>query len=85
MATQLSLLKLAPADNTQNGRLLAYLQRHASINPLEAWSQLGIYRLGARVFDLKKAGHNIVTSRKAVRNRFGEEVNVASYSLVREG
>lgn len=85
MAAQLSLLDLAPADNTQNGRLLTYLQRHPSIDPLEAWTKLGIYRLGARVFDLKAAGHNIVTSRKSVRNRFGEEISVASYALVREG
>jgi hypothetical protein len=70
-----------PADGTQNARLLDYLREGRSIDPLTSWTQLGIYRLGARVFDLRQAGYNIVSSRKAVRNRFGESISVASYKL----
>jgi hypothetical protein len=67
---------------SQASRLLDYLQVNKSIDPLKAWSELGIYRLGARIHDLKRAGYNIVTDRKKVYNRFGEPCNVAVYLLV---
>jgi hypothetical protein len=65
----------------QTDRLLEYLQTHRAIDPMTAWDKLGIYRLGARVHDLRKAGHNIESSRVAVDNRFGEQCHVARYRL----
>lgn len=69
---------------TQNERLLHHLSNAGPIDPLQAWSQLGIYRLGARVYDLKEAGHNIVKTMIDVNNRFGEKCRVALYSLVKQ-
>lgn len=69
---------------TQNERLLQHLASVGPIDPLQAWSQLGIYRLGARVFDLKEAGHNIAKTLVDVQNRFGEKCRVALYSLVQK-
>ena len=66
---------------TQTDRLLAYLRANHEIDPLTAWRELGIYRLGARVFDLRSAGHSISSGRKSVENRFGESCNVALYRL----
>lgn len=66
---------------TQCERLLARLKR-GPITPLEAWSELGIYRLGARVFDLKEQGHEITKKMVAVSNKFGEECRVAKYTLL---
>jgi len=66
---------------TQKQRLLQYLQENETINPLEAWAELGIYRLGARIFDLKKDGWTIVAGETPVKNRFGEDCYVAEYSL----
>jgi hypothetical protein len=66
---------------TQNDRLLHYLDTHDGIDPLTAWSELGIYRLGARVFDLKKRGINIKTEDKTVYNRFNEPCVVAWYKI----
>jgi hypothetical protein len=67
----------------QNRRLLAYLRSHNahSVDPITAWAQLGIYRLGARIFDLRQAGHKISTERMPVTNRFGEQCFVAYYKL----
>ena len=65
----------------QNERLLGYLQERRTIDPLTALDKLGIYRLGARVYDLRQAGHSISTELKAVENRFGEECKVALYTL----
>lgn len=66
---------------TQNHRLLTYLREHGEIEPLTALGELGIYRLGARIFDLREAGHNITTDRVEVSNRFGEACRVARYRL----
>ena len=64
---------------TQCERLKQHLELHGKVNPLEAWHKLGIYRLGARVFDLKEQGMNIVTERVNVTNQFGEKCKVAEY------
>ncbi len=68
---------------TQKERLENYLLLNGKINPLEAWSKLGIYRLSAVVFDLRRDGYIIVTNRKAVKNQFNEECFVAEYELIR--
>ena len=66
---------------TQNQRVLGYLAAGMTLNPLQAWTELGIYRLGARIFDLRKLGYDIKSSRTAVKNRYGESCIVASYKL----
>ena len=68
---------------TQNTRLLSYLELNGTIDPLESWEQLGIYRLGARIFDLKNQGYNIQTENKTVLNRFNEGCRVALYRLIK--
>lgn len=59
--------------------VLAYLMEHKTINPLESWERLGIYRLGARVFELRQRGHDIFTYLTPVTNRWGRTVRVAVY------
>jgi hypothetical protein len=66
---------------TQNERVLFWLKNHKGLEPLSAWTELGIYRLGARIFDLKKQGHNISSTKIKVMNKFGEECEVAYYQL----
>ena len=46
---------------TQCKRILEYLQKGNSLTPLEALKMFDCMRLGARVYDLKSQGHNIVT------------------------
>lgn len=40
----------------QTEQVLEYLKQHGSIDPLRAFNDLGILRLGARIYDLKAAG-----------------------------
>jgi hypothetical protein len=54
---------------------------HNQIDPLEAWTKLGIYRLAAVVHLLRQAGIKIKTERMEVSNRFNEVCNVANYVL----
>ena len=65
----------------QVDRLRAYLKTGNNINPLEAWRKLGIYRLSARVFDLREAGEDIKGELVEVRNQFGEPCRVKSYRM----
>jgi len=64
---------------TQEQRLLDYLRDNNEIDPLQAWQELGIYRLSAVIHRLRKQGHNIISNRKKVQNRFCENCNVARY------
>lgn len=42
--------------NTQNQRLIAYLEKHGHITQLEALTELGIFRLASRINDIKRMG-----------------------------
>ena len=65
---------------TQKQRLLAYLKQQP-INPLQAWQELGIYRLAAQVHILRDEGHDIKTELVEVKNRYNEVCKVAKYTL----
>lgn len=66
---------------SQNERLLLHLKNFSTIQPMMAWSQLGIYRLASRICELRKEGHNIEKRMVTLTNRWGEEVRVAEYKL----
>ena len=66
---------------TQQARLMEHLELHSQIDPLEAWTKLGIYRLAAVVHLLRQAVIKIKTERMEVSNRFNEVCNVANYVL----
>lgn len=44
---------------SQCKRILSHLQSGKTINPLQALNLYGCFRLGARIYDLKKAGFDI--------------------------
>ena len=66
--------------DSQCARLLSRLER-GPINPMQALVELGIFRLAARINDLRKMGHQIVREMVTVLNRFGEDCRVAQYRL----
>lgn len=45
----------------QAQKVLKHLKRKKTITPLEAIGVFGIYRLAARIFELRKAGFNVIT------------------------
>ncbi len=69
----------------QRERVLEWLQKYGSINDNEARDELGIRRAGARVFELRDLGYNIVTKMEVGKNRFGEKVRYGVYVLVDKG
>lgn len=46
---------------TQRAAIMQYLKTNGSIDPITALDELGIYRLAARIFELRLAGHTIET------------------------
>jgi len=66
---------------SQADRLLTYLSNHKTIEPMEAWKKLGIYRLAASVYDLRKLGYEISTELVVTTNKWGEELKYARYRL----
>lgn len=54
------------------------------ITDKEARDDLGISRLGARIFNLKKAGYNIVGEWKQGKNRFGETTRFKRFMLTED-
>ena len=56
----------------QKKRLLEYLQAHETIEPLDAWTRLSIYRLSDVVMKLRGA-YDIRTERVYFKNKYGEE------------
>lgn len=68
---------------SQEQKIDLYLKRHGSITQREAIF-LGIYRLGARIWDMKHAGAKIQTESVRVRNVDGTHSYVARYSSVLE-
>jgi hypothetical protein len=70
---------------TQNDQVLDYLRKWKSITPMEALSALGVMRLGARIYDLRRAGHAIASERMeiGVRGCRGVRKAVARYRLGR--
>lgn len=65
---------------TQVERAFNYLRWNGSLQPLEALNELGIYRLSAVIFELRKTV-DINMEITPVKNRFGETCHVARYTL----
>lgn len=54
---------------SQEAQILSYLKRGHAITPLEALRLFGCFRLGARIWDLRRAGHKIVKTWAADERR----------------
>lgn len=66
---------------TQNKRVLEHLSTGKTITSVDAWRDLGITRLSARISELKQEGHSIQKNTIKVPNRYKEMCSVAEYYL----
>ncbi len=66
---------------SQADRVLSYLECGNSITTLDAFQELGITRLGARIFELRQQGHPVQSNRLTVTNRFGEDCSISEYYI----
>lgn len=66
---------------TQAERIMQYLNDFHSISSMEAFRDLGITRLAARIADLERDGVIFDRKKEAVTNRYGEKVYFTRYSV----
>ena len=64
---------------TQKERIRKYLDDFGSITKLEAMRDLGIMRLGARIWELIRDGWPIDTETASSTNRYGQDTHYARY------
>jgi hypothetical protein len=69
---------------TQKERVYKYMQEFGSITQAEAFNDLGVYRLAARISDLRRDKIKIRSQQKAGKNRYGETVYFSEYSLIKD-
>lgn len=66
----------------QKQRVIDYIRETGSITPLEAIKELGVLRLSAVIFELKRDGHAIKSELVPVQTRYGT-AHVAKYREVK--
>ena len=70
-----------PEKVTQGQKILDYMKQFGSITPMEAFRDLGVMRLGARIYDLEQQGVKIIHERETSKNRMGENTTYSRYRL----
>ena len=65
---------------SQEREILHYLKDGNTLTPIDALNKFGCFRLGARIMDLKKEGHNIVNDWESSGGK-----KYAKYRLIPEG
>ena len=63
-------------------RIIDYMKVHKGITSMDAFTDLGITRLSARIKELRESGYDIDTIMMEGMNRFGEPVRYGLYRLV---
>lgn len=69
---------------SQKERVVKYIKEFGSITSWEAYWDLGITQLGARIDQLKKEGYHFKTEWEHKKNRFQEPTTYKRYFLVEE-
>lgn len=71
----------ARGNLTQCDKILQYIEENGSITPLDALKEFGCMRLASRMCDIKKMGYPVKKEMETAKNRNGEPVHYARYSI----
>lgn len=66
---------------TQCEMILRHMEEHGTISSWEAMQEYGIMRLASRISDIRKAGIPINREMVSQKNRYGDTVTFARYSI----
>ena len=70
------------SKDSQVSMVFNHLMEFGSISDVEAYSEYGIRRLSARIWDLRhKFDLNIISTPESGKNRFGKKINYTRYTL----
>lgn len=78
---QINLEQRIAALPRQARRVAHYMLQFGEITPLQAFADLGVTRLAARIFDMRQADILVYDGDRKARNRFGETVRYKAYWL----
>ena len=65
----------------QTERILRHIKDYGSITSWEAMQEYGIMRLASRICDIRRMGIPIRSERVSAKNRYGEKISYAKYSM----
>ena len=68
---------------TQCERILDYINEFGSITQIDALKEFGCMRLASRISDLKRQGVPIKRTMETSKNRYGEPISYARYTICR--
>ena len=68
---------------TQCERILDYIKENGSITQIDALREFGCMRLASRISDLKRQGVPVRRTMETSKNRYGEPVSYARYTICR--
>lgn len=66
---------------TQRDRVLDYIKQFGSITSKDAFNDLGVTQLAARICELTDRGYTFDKQYESAKNRFGESVSFVRYSM----
>lgn len=66
---------------TQKERIITFLNDFKSITRAEAFAELGIVELPARICELEKMGFKFKKTIVKKKNRYGEDIHFTKYEL----
>ena len=66
---------------SQCDRIVQYIEENGSITQLDALREFGCMRLASRISDLKRQGVPVKRTMETSKNRYGETICYARYSL----
>lgn len=70
-----------PRKKSQKEQILAHIEKYGSITPLEAQHFYSCMRLGARIWDLRRDGYDIVSEIVEVPTKNDGKARVAQYRM----
>ena len=65
-------------------KIVFYIKMFGSISSMEAFQDLGITRLSARIYELRNEGYQFDEKFETAKNRFGESVTYKRYRFQKE-
>ena len=63
-------------------KIKEYINEFGSISSMEAFKDLGITRLSARIMELERQGVNIERTSEYALNRYGDKTHYTRYTIV---
>ena len=72
-------------EMTQCERIIQYIKENGSLDRLQAFTELGIFELSARICKLEKQGYSFTKVRKTAKNRYGDTFSYVKYSFSEVG